>query len=458
MTLALTEGWRDMVVGWLAVLSCLAAVGSNGGADDEPRPPAVLREVVAVGATDRVKIEAKARGELTPDGEPGKPKPRPIDVTVTSSLTYRERTLAVGPEGRPRRVARFVEAGEAAIDTRDRPIRTTLRDTRTTLIAEARETSVRVFAPGGPLSRSELDLVEAPADPMSLAGLLSEKAVAVGDTWEPSRPAVQALTDYEALATSSVRARVESMDASTARIRLAGDVRGAVRGGEGTLSLDGTLTFDRVRGRIVELQLSRVEVRGPGQVEVGFRFEGTLKVVREPADTPPELTDAVLANLPVEASPGLLLLEFTAPDGRYRFLHDRDWHLLWDDTRMAVLKRLDRGEMVAQCNLSVGPNAGVGRHQDTKQFEADIRKAIGPRFVASLGAEELRDAPPGEFRYRVAVQGREGQQDILWYYYLIAGPEGDQLVATFTLNATDLKRLGDQDLQLVGTLEWGAAK
>jgi hypothetical protein len=364
----------------------------------------------------------------------------------------------VGRSGLATRAARLVESGEVAIDVKDRPMRKATRSERAILIAEERGgDGVRVFSPSGPLTRSELDLVETPADPLVLGRLLPDRAVGVGDTWEPSAATIKAMTEYEALATTSVRARVESMDEATARIRLAGDVRGAVRGGEGTTTLEGVLTFDRARGRVAGLELSRVEVRGPGQVEVGFRFEGTLSIVREPADTPAELADAVIAGLPVEASPGLLLLEFLAPDGRYRMLHDRDWHLLWDDTRMAVLKRLDRGEMVAQCNLSIGPNAGVGRHQDTAQFQADIRKAIGPRFVAELGAEELRDAAPGEFRYRVAVQGREKDQDIVWYYYLIASPRGDQIVATFTLNATDVKRLGDQDLQLIGTLEWTPA-
>ena len=98
-----------------------------------------------------------------------------------------------------------------------------------------------------------------------------------------------------------------------------------------------------------------------------------------------------------------------------------------------VLKRLDRGEMVAQCNLAVGPNAGKGRHQDLGQFRDDLRKALGDRFVQFVGQGEVDGAPAGGFRYKVTVQGRQGDSGVLWHYYLIAGPDGDQLIATFTL-------------------------
>ena len=43
---------------------------------------------------------------------------------------------------------------------------------------------------------------------------------------------------------------------------------------------------------------------------------------------------------------------------------------------------------------------------------------------------------------------------MLWHYYLIAGPEGDQLIVTFTLSAAQQTQFADQDLKLIGSLEW----
>ena len=147
-------------------------------------------------------------------------------------------------------------------------------------------------------------------------------------------------------------------------------------------------------------------------------------------------------------------LRFSPPEGTYVLYHDRDWHLFWEDARLAVLKRLDSGEILAQCNLSVGPEAGPGRHQDPAQFRQDIKQALGPRFRSFAGAGEVTEDPSAGFRYKVAVQGQEGDRNVLWYYYLVASPAGRQVLATFTLNLADKDRLGNADLEMIGTLEW----
>jgi hypothetical protein len=413
--------------------------------------PVLLREAPPPAATaSRVIVEMTAEGTLQPAAPKGQPAPKPVPLKVQSRFDFTERAL---PGDRPLRMVRRVNQAAVAINTAERPRAGALRPEVSILIAERRDGLVHAYSPGGPLTRHELDLVQAPGDPLTWAGLLPEKAVAVGETWEIGRDAARALSDYDALASNTLRAKLEALDEATAGIRLAGQVRGAARGGEGTVTLDGTLTFDRKLGRIRKLQLDRAEVRQAGQVEAGLDFKGTLVVEREPAEIPPELSDALIAELPPRDEAGLSLLLFTPPDGRYTLLHDRDWHTFWDDARLSVLKRLDRGELVAQCNISIGPEAGQGRHLDPDQFRAEVKTALGSRFVAFLGAGEIDREPEG-YGYKLVVQGREADHDILWYYYLLASPEGQQVLLTFTLNATDAKRFGDQDSQLVGSLQW----
>jgi hypothetical protein len=54
----------------------------------------------------------------------------------------------------------------------------------------------------------------------------------------------------------------------------------------------------------------------------------------------------------------------------------------------------------------------------------------------------------------VGVRGRDGDLGIVWYYYLIASPAGDQLVVTYTLAARDAQAFGDQDVEMIGSLRW----
>ena len=207
-------------------------------------------------------------------------------------------------------------------------------------------------------------------------------------------------------------------------------------------------------GQIVRLDVTRHETRKAGPVEEGLDITSTLTVERKAIATPAELADQVIAALPRDRDPERELLILMAPDGKYTLKHDRDWHIYWDDSRLTVLKRLDHGEVVAQCNLNVGPKVPPGKHQHPDQFRDDVRRALGARFDQFVGVGEVDGDPAGGFRYKVAVQGRQGDVGILWDYYLIASPDGDQLLATFTHAVAQESAFGGQDVRLVASFRW----
>ncbi len=429
----------------------LAAVGFASAA------PVELREAERPGETTRVQVGLKAEGLYLPAALPGAAKgdvPEPLALKVESRLDFYERRPKSGVPGRPGRVVRRVVGGGSAVNGGVRPMAASVRPEVALLVAESRAEGVVVFSPGGPLTRAELELVEGPGDPLALGGLLPDRAVAKGDRWAVEDAAVRSLSAYDTLTVNTLEATLEAVDAGAARVRLRGEVRGSVLGGGGTMACDGSYTFDRKAGRIDFLTLNRAETRRPGIVEEGLDVKSTLTVTRRPAETPAVLADDALARLSLESGPERERLVAFAPGGRYALEHDRDWHTYWDDPRLTVLKRVERGRLVAQCNLAAGPNAGRGRHQDPGQFRDDIRKGLGGRFGRVLGAGEVNGDPAGGFRYKVGVQGRQGDLGVLWYYYLIAGPEGDQVLATFTLAETQAQAFGDQDEALIASLRW----
>ena len=414
-----------------------------------------LRERPAAGLATRVVVELKARGELKPGppGGGGRREEKPLAVRVEARFAFVERALEPGPGG-ARRAARWAVQAVAARNGEVIPEESAIRPEVRLLVAELRDGAAFAYSPGGPLTRGELELVQGPTDPLCLAGLLPDRAVAVGDRWKVGTDAARSLSGYDALAANNLAATLESSDDSAARVRLRGEVRGAVLGGEGTITLDGSFRFDRKAGRIDRLDLERTELRKPGAVEAGLDLKSTLSLDRQPAEAPAELADAVVAALPRKPDPALELIRFTPVGGRYSLLHDRNWHIFSETTRQAVLRWLDHGEVVAQCNLAAGPNAGRGRHQDLGQFRNDIRAALGKSFGKFVGAGDVPGAAAGGFRHKVAVAGRVGEVDVRWDYYLVANPAGDQLLATFTLSEAQARRFADQDVRIIGSLEW----
>lgn len=436
---------------WLAAMAVMMA----------PAPGRVtLREASRSGDATRTVVSMKAEGLYRPGPPPGSTAPtsekaaRPLTLKVETRFAFDERVLAVAEDGSTRRAARRVVQAASAINGEIRPLSATIRPAVMTLVVEARQDGPFALSPAGPLTRPELELVQGPGDPLALAALLPGKPVAPGDRWTVADAAARSVSGYDALASNRLGATLETLDDDEARVKLDGTIAGAALGGEGTMTCSGSFVFDRNAARVSRLDLTRAEVRKAGPVEAGLDLQGTLGVTRVAGKVPKELADAALAALSTEPDPALERLRFTSADGRYTLLHDRDWHTYWDDERVAVLKRVDRGELVGQCNLNVGPKVAPGRHQDLVQFRDDIRRALGPRFGQFLGFGNVDGAPAGGFRHKVEVRGREGDVGIIWYYYLVAGPEGDQLLVTFTLGQGQVKAFGDQDARLIGSLEW----
>lgn len=424
-----------------------------------------LRESLAEGSSTQVRIELKAEGLFRPGlpssiaGDDVK-MPKPLTLEVKTRLIFNERIAkpsgAVAAGETRRRSVRWVTQAASAINGEVRPTSGVLRPELALLIAERRASDgpVLVVSPSGPLSRPELELVQGPGDPLVLADLLPAGDVTAGRSWSLPASAALSLSGYDSVKRNSLEAVAEQIDASTARIRIKGEVEGSVLGGSGTIACAGFFTFDRAAGLVDRLEVQRTEKREAGPVEAGLDVKSTLTVVRRPAPLPSELADAILANLSLDVTPERQVLQQLSPDGRYNFLHDRQWHTYWEDRKLTVLKRLVNGKVVAQCNLAAGPPAGKGRHQDLTQFRDDIRRSLRQRFVQFLGAGEVDGDPAGGFRYKVGVQGREGELGVVWYYYLIASPEGEQVLATFTLAEQDVKAFGGQDLELIGSLQW----
>jgi hypothetical protein len=458
-----TAGFRDPLV-ILGALAVVLAPGLQAAAGT----PIALREAAEAGRCTQVRIDLAADGLFRPALPPGDVAqeatlPKPLGLDVKTRLIFNERLLGSGaPDAkagaRRQNAVRWVRQAASAINGEVRPTAAVLRPDLSLLVAERNPDTgaVVVVSPVGPLTRSELELVQGLGDPLTLADLLPPGEVEPGQSWKLPAPAALALSGYDSMKSSTLEATLERADAGLAVLRIKGEVEGAALGGSGKITCDGTAHFDRAAGLVSRLELTRKENRQAGPVEAGLEVRSTLRVRRGPAASPAELTDSALKEFPLDTGPQRQLLQLVSPDGKYNLLHDRRWHTYWDDPKLVVLKRLEGGQVIAQLNLAAGPPAAKGHHQDPARFRDDIKRSLKDRFVQFLGAGEVDGDPAGGFRYKVCVQGRQGELGVIWDYYLIASPGGDQLLATFTLAEQDAKAFGEQDAQIIGSLQWYA--
>ena len=344
--------------------------------------PAILRPSERVGEAASVVVELKGEGlfRAEPEAKDTTAKadaPKARAIKVETRLEFVEKVLAVAKDGAPVKVIRRVERAGAAINGEVRATSAAIRPEVALLVAAMRDGQVVVVSPGGPLTRAELEVVQAPGDPLALAALLPAAAVAKGDSWTVGNDAARSLSGYDSLDDNALKATLTALDPAKAVVRLEGAVRGSYLGGPGTINVRGSFTFDRRAGRVESVEVARAEIRRPGPVEAGLDIKSTLKVSRRGVEVPSELSDANLTGVPTELGDDRELLLFKSPDNTYQLVHDRDWHIDWDSPKQTILKRLEKGRFVAQCNLAAGPNAGAGRHEDPRGSATTSRRRPG---------------------------------------------------------------------------------
>ena len=392
--------------------------------------------------------------------KPEKVQPETLKVQANTKLIVLDRwnlsESADGPSSGVLIARRLVEFAQADIGGQVRPAANQIRKQRRRFLTDIQDEMVRNGSLDGPITRQELEAITTPGDGITLWTILPKKEVSLGETYKIDQLGAKSLTLFDTIAVNSLEAKIETIDSARVQIRVRGEVRGAVLGAEGKMTIQGTIGFDRDAGLVDSLTINRDESRRPGSVEAGLEIHSKLEVKREVVNKPvPELTDEVVENWPKFIENKHLSIEWQEPSGLFVIDHARDWHVTWTDTQESVLKRVDKGgTVIAQCNLKRGPTVAAGRHQDPAQFRDDVRTALGTQYKRVFGEGELDRLEGQGYGYKLAVEGLIQELPVVWYYYLMSSPMGVQYLGTITTTLSESRDAAKSGLSLVETLRW----
>jgi hypothetical protein len=410
-----------------------------------------------------VSVELNVTGKLFP--EPGPEKA--LKLAVEARFEYAERRLAAtGTEAAALRILRHYNLAKATIEAGDQTSISTLRKSQRLVVAHGQPEGIDLFSPSGPLTYGELELLRIPGDSLALLGLLPDAPVEEDESWKAADWALPLLTGIEAVEKGELTCRIESVSAAEVRIHFAGDVTGAAVGAASALHIDGEYSYDRRQKIIDRMEWTQTEKRAIGAVSPGLDVVARSKLVRSIAERPLHLTDRDLTDLPLEPNEANRLLMFDAPAWNVRFYHDRHWHLFHQTSDLTLLRLLDKGGLIAQCNIKKVPDAAPGKHLSREQFQADIERALGNNFQEFVQSETLK-LKDGLFVERVVAVGTVPRKNaknepepapMQWIYYLVANPDGRQVSFVFSVDPGQIKELDSRDLSIVAGLEFLAPR
>src|SRR5436190_2804993 len=170
------------------------------------------------------------------------------------------------------------------------------------------------------------------------------------------------------------------------------------------MQVSGHLLYDREQKLVSRIEVSQTEKRAIGAVSPGLDVVAKVVISRRVAEHPARLTDKDLVGLPIEPNAANRLLLLEAPAWSLRIYHDRRWHLFHQSSDMALLRLLEQGGFVAQCNIKKLAQAEPGQHVSEEQFQTDIRQTLGKNFQEIVQSEKLK-LKDGLFVFRVVAVG-----------------------------------------------------
>jgi len=378
----------------------------------------------------------------------------PLPLAATGQLAWQMRRLKpTGDFQRSLRAVRRFETAVSSVRVDRRTTESSLRLSRRTIVSEGTPSGLRHYSLDGPLGGDEIELLDLPADPLALLGLLPQGLVPHDHTWTPGKWTLTLVTGLDAVNTGTLKGQLVKVTDTTAEAVVEGTAEGAVGGARSKVTFHATLLFDHKLGFLRHAQVTIEEHRQAGPVSPGLEVVAQVRIDRKPVTGPSRLKLDIVTICPKQPGDNQLQLSLQTP-GHGRLLHDRNWHIFHQTPEVAILRRLVNGQLVAQCNLSKAPNVQAGAITSREEFLRDVKSALGTRLRELVSVESLQaDASRTTQRsWKITATGIDHGLPMHWFYYLCNHPSGRQLSLVFAVESQRIKDWHDTDRNIVSRL------
>lgn len=408
---------------------------------------ATLKNEHKVGDGWHVSLDMKLTGKIKlRDGE----KVVALDLQAGAKHDFEERVLAIS-EGKPTSVGRFYNTAKADITLQGKAISKTLRSDRRFQSAILSEGPTVTYSPVGPLTDEELEITGEHLDVLAMHGILPNKEVTVGDKWDVPLNVVQALAGVDAIIKAKIECKFEKIERGYAVLTLSGDLEAINKGATLKATMAAGLVYSVEAKHYTGCTWRYRENKEQGPLSPACEIESEISVTWKHDLALVEVTDGKAATIAATPPPALLMLEFRDAANRYSFNYDRAWGVVTKTEKQTVLRLLERGELIAQMNLTPMPAAKPGEHLSLDEIEKLVYEAPGYK-VDKVVEKAAVDAAPGFWIGKVSTNGQASDLPMQQIAYAVAGPRGDQVLLSFTVETEQAVKLAGRDLSIVKTV------
>jgi hypothetical protein len=395
----------------------------------------------------RVTGHVEGRGSVLTEEE------KSIPLRLDARFQYDERVIA---RKQAFKSVRQYNTARAEIRLGQGSLLNTLPEDRSLILVQSdkEDERIRFASIRGPLTQKQLELIATPANTLLLPELVARKQVRPGETWTPGEEILTKVLNIDLIGSSTIELKLEKISGTVARIFISGEVEGAIDDAGTQLDVTGTLDFDISRGIVENADLTIRQQRDIGRIapglDAGFRI-----LVRVEADGQSEaLSDAGLARIRESGTRITPNLVFTPLEDNIRFLHTPDWKVIGAQRDRAILRLLENGQMVGQCDVMPLPPSDDSRPQTLEQFQEVVKSKLAEYKPSITDSAQSSPESDGADWMQVTAAGSANGVALIWNYFTITHSDGRRVQLVFTTEPANNSRFSSRFESLIAGISF----
>jgi hypothetical protein len=393
----------------------------------------------------QVQAQFQHRGTVVVENTGEDPTVHSLPLKVDARFEFVNRIA--GKKGSLQSI-RFYEQALANISLDKGQTTTKLSPSNRTIVARLkpnRSPRLQLASIQDSLQQSEFELLNNPIDPLSFPSLFTTQKRKLGEKWEASRDALAGFLAVDRVIESDVKLKLHSVTEKIAKIYVMGKLSADVNDVSTEMQLSGIATIDLDQNFVTGIRLNIKEDRQPGQVAPGFTGDTKIAMKIATSSSIPELSNATLASHSKSRS---LRSQLKWESPEFLLTYDPSWRLIASESDAAILRYIDNGELLAQCNI-----VKIASRPATNLLSLDEFKKEVEKIMKSDGSARLIDARQsrnshGHQALQVSVQAEEEGIPLNWIYYNVSHSDGRQVTFVFTLE----QEIADRALPAIGKI------
>ncbi len=376
------------------------------------------------------RFEHNGKVIVANDGQLDQQKQLPMN-TVASMAYYQRLT---GTEKDPQAI-RYFESSKGNFNIEKGKVSSSISPENRMIVARLKSVPgqrLQMASVLDTLSQSEFELIKNPADPLTYANLLGKRKVKIGEKWKTNNNAVADFLAVDRILFNETQLLLKAVVKGTARIYMLGKVDATIDDVATGMKVSGIFDVNLKTGLVTDVRLSMSEVRQAGQVAAGFEGKTKIDIRLSKDRSCKHLSNDALKKY-TKSRRIKQKLQWASESGKFALEYDPRWRVIAAEQEAAVLRYVDDGDLMAQCDVVQLPARPANNPLTLVDYKREVEKIIRSDETARIADAQTLTTANGLNALKIVVKGEEKEVPVQWIYYHVASQDGRRLTFVFTL-------------------------